>query len=135
MATSGSAKVLGFAGALGAIAPGYKADIVFLDLRNLNYVPLNSAVNQVVNAEDGTGVDSVMIGGRMVLDRGRLTTIDVDRLLARAEAAMERVWEVNGKALELALRLEEVIGTFCVGLAQSPYHVSRYCDGPSGPAA
>jgi guanine deaminase len=72
-----------------------------------------------------------MIAGRIVLDRGRLTTIDVDRLAARAEAAMERVWEVNGKALELALRLEEVIGTFCVGLAQSPYHVHRYCDGAS----
>ena len=103
-------------------------DIVFLDLKNLNYVPLNSAINQVVNAEDATGVDSVMIGGRMVLDRGRLTTIDVDRLVARAEAAMDRVWDTNGRALELALKLEEVIGTFCVGLAQSPYHVHRYCE-------
>ena len=131
MATSGSARVLGFGKDLGVIAPGYKADIVFLDLKNLNYVPLNSAINQVVNAEDATGVDSVMIGGRMVLDRGRLVTIDVDRLVSRAEAAMERVWEANGNALELALRLEDVIGTFCVGLAQSPYHVHRYCDGAS----
>ncbi len=131
MATAGSAKVLGFGDDLGVIAAGYKADIVFLDLKNLNYVPLNSAVNQVINAEDGTGVDSVMIGGRMILDRGQLTTIDVDRLVARAEAAMERVWDTNGKALEVALRLEEVIGTFCVGLSQSPYHVHRYCDGAS----
>jgi 5-methylthioadenosine/S-adenosylhomocysteine deaminase len=129
MATSGSARVLGFGDELGAIAAGYKADIVFLDLKNLNYVPLNSAINQVVNAEDGTAIESVMVGGRMVLDQGRLTTIDVDGLIARAEAAMERVWEANGKALQLALRLEEVIGTFCVGLAQSPYHVHRYCDG------
>lgn len=127
MATLKSAKVLGFGDNLGLIAAGYKADIVFLDLKNLNYVPLNSALNQVVNAEDATGVDSVMIGGRMVLDRGRLTTIDVDRLVARAEAAMDRVWDTNGRALELALKLEEVIGTFCVGLAQSPYHVHRYC--------
>ncbi|HYC43946.1 MAG TPA: amidohydrolase family protein [Burkholderiales bacterium] len=129
MATTGSAQALGFGGDLGRIEKGFKADIVFLDLRNLNYIPLNSAINQVVNAEDTTGVDSVMIGGRMVLDRGRLTTIDEARLKARAEAAMERVWSVNGKALELALRLEEAIGTFCVALAQSPYHVHRYCGG------
>jgi len=128
LATSGSAKLLGFGDTLGLIAPGYKADIVFLDLANLNYVPLNSAINQVVNAEDGTGVDSVMIGGRMVLDRGRLTTIDESRLAADAEAAMERLWEVNGEGLALAMRLEDVIGTFCVGLAQTPWHVQRYAE-------
>jgi len=128
MATVNSARLLGFGDDLGLIAPGYKADIVFLDLKNLNYVPLNSAINQVVNAEDATGVDSVMIGGRMILDHGRLTTIDVERLAASAEAAMARLWDVNGQALELALRLENVVGSFCVGLAQSPYHVHRYCE-------
>jgi len=126
LATVNSAKLLGFEGRLGLIAPGYKADIVFLDLANLNYVPLNSAINQVVNAEDATGVDSVMIGGRMVLDRGRLTTIDTQRIAEGAQAAMDRLWQVNGAALELALRLEDVVGTFCVGLAQSPWHVQRY---------
>ena len=128
LATTGSAKLLGFGADLGLLAPGYKADIVFLDLNNANYIPLNSALNQVVNAEDSTGVDSVMIGGRMVLEHGRLTTMDPDRLRAAAERAMERLWEVNGQALELALRLEDVVGTFCVGLAQSPYHVQRYCE-------
>jgi 5-methylthioadenosine/S-adenosylhomocysteine deaminase len=128
MATINSARLLGFGDDLGLIAPGHKADIVFLDLKNLNYVPLNSAINQVVNAEDATGVDSVMIGGRMILDRGRLTTIDLDRLTAGAEAAIERLWNVNGEALELALRLEDVVGTLCVGMAQSHYHVQRYVE-------
>ena len=64
----------------------------------------------------------------MVLDHGRLVTLDLGRLAAGAEAAMERLWDVNGKALELALRLEDVVGSFCVGLAQSPYHVHRYCE-------
>jgi len=127
MATINSARLLGLPGQFGVIGQGYKADIVFLDLKNLNYIPLNNAINQVVNAEDGTGVDSVMIGGRMILDNGRLTTINVDRLRSGAEAAMERLRSVNGKALDLALRLEDVVGSFCVGLAQSPYHVHRYC--------
>lgn len=127
MATLNSAKLLGLPGHFGVIGQGYKADMVFLDLKNLNYIPLNNAINQVVNAEDGTGVDSVMIGGRMILDNGRLTTINVDRLRSGAEAAMERLRSVNGKALDLALRLEDVVGSFCVGLAQSPYHVHRYC--------
>jgi guanine deaminase len=126
MATVDSAKLLGLDARLGLIEPGYKADLVFLNLKNANYVPLVSAINQVVNAEDATGVHSVMIGGRMVFDNGRLTTVDLDRLGARATATMERLLSANGKALELALRLEDVVGSFCVGLAQSPYHVHRY---------
>ena len=138
---SGSAKVLGFGDDLGRIEAGYKADIVFLDLSNLNYVPLNSAINQVVNAEDATGVDSVMIGGRLVLDRGRLTTIDVDRLVARAEAAMERVWALNGKALELALGWRRRSGRSawvwrraritCIATANRPTRW-HHCENPKG---
>ena len=63
----------------------------------------------------------------MVLDRGWLTTVDLDRLVTGAEVAMERLRSVNGEAVELALRLEDVVGSFCVGLAHGPYHVHRYC--------
>src|SRR6185503_5919081 len=65
LATVDSGKLLGLDAKLGLIEPGYKADIVFLNLANANYIPLNSAINQVVNAEDATGVASVMIGGRI----------------------------------------------------------------------
>lgn len=135
MATEGGAKALGFAGKLGRIAAGYKADIVFLDLRNMNYVPLNDPTSQVVHAEEGTGVDSVMIGGRLVLDRGRFTTFDHDSLAARAEAAMARLRNVNAAARDLALRLEPVVGSFCMALACRPHHVQRFvADDPTLPA-
>jgi 5-methylthioadenosine/S-adenosylhomocysteine deaminase len=126
MATSGGARAMGFDGAIGAIRPGCKADIVFLDARNVNYVPLNNPVIQVVNAEDGTAVDSVMIGGRMVLDRGRLTTVDYDALVARVERIMERLRAANAQALALARRLEAVVGPYCACFATKPYYVERF---------
>ena len=52
----GSAAVLGMGNLIGRIAPGYKADLVFLDLDNVNLVPLNHAAQQLVNTEDGTAV-------------------------------------------------------------------------------
>src|SRR5262249_31325433 len=58
-ATEGSARALGFAGKLGRIARGYKADIVFLDLANVNWMPLNNTTNQLVHTEDGSAVRHV----------------------------------------------------------------------------
>jgi guanine deaminase len=112
------------------LAPGYKADIVFLDTRNPNYVPLTNVMDQIVNAEDGTGVASVMIGGRMVFEDGCMTTLDYDVLVSKIEIAMERLREQGKQSTALALKLEEIVGSFCVGLAKSPYHVHRYCGLP-----
>ncbi len=65
-ATEGSARALGFRD-IGAIAPGMKADIVFLDLSAITWIPHNWSVNQLVHAEDGTSVRHVMVGGRFVV--------------------------------------------------------------------
>ena len=126
MATVDSAHALGFGDKIGRLEAGAYADIVFLNRRNLNYVPLNDVTNQIVNAEDGTGVDSVMIGGRMILERGRFTTVDYDSLAEKAERAIERMRGVNADALELANRLEPVVGSFCIALGSQPYHVHRF---------
>src|SRR5487761_860216 len=61
-ATEGSARALGFEGRIGRLTPGYKADIVMLDLDHPNWLPLNDPVNQLVHSEDGGAVASVMIG-------------------------------------------------------------------------
>jgi cytosine/adenosine deaminase-related metal-dependent hydrolase len=87
-ATTGGAKALGLAGQVGAVAAGHQADLVFLDLADIAYVPFNSAARQVVFAEAGRGVHSVMIGGEMVMEAGRVTVIDEAALRAEAEAVM-----------------------------------------------
>src|SRR5262249_62182810 len=90
-ATEGSARALGFHGSIGRLAPGYKADIVFLDLGHVNWIPFNDPTNQLVHTEDGGAVRHVMIGGRMVVRDRQLTTIDTAALAREAEAARERL--------------------------------------------
>jgi cytosine/adenosine deaminase-related metal-dependent hydrolase len=79
-ATLGNARTAGLAGKLGAIKPGHKADLVLIDLRDVAYLPYNSAARQLVYTEAGRGVDSVIIDGRMVMRAGTVTTIDEEAL-------------------------------------------------------
>ena len=125
-ATEGSARALGFEGRIGRLAAGYKADIVFLDLGHVNWIPLNDPTNQLVHTEDGGAVTHVMIGGRMIVQDRRLTTVDVAALAREAEAARERLARVNAPGKELYEQLAAVVGRFCPGLAHMPYHITRY---------
>ena len=125
-ATEGSARALGLEGKIGRLAPGYKADIVFLDLGHVNWLPLNDPTNQLVHTEDGSAVTHVMIGGRMIVDNRRLTTIDLGTLAREAESARERLARLNAPGKELYEQLAAVVGRFCPGLAHTPYHVTRY---------
>src|SRR5262249_49476875 len=90
-ATEGSARALGFAGKIGRIAPGYKADMVMLDLDHPNWLPFNDPVNQLVHTEDGTAVASIMIGGRVVVENRRCVTLDLAKLRQRAAPSRERL--------------------------------------------
>jgi guanine deaminase len=125
-ATEGSARALGFGDRIGRIAPGWKADIVMLDLGHPNWLPLNDPVNQLVHCEDGTAVDHVMIGGRMVVRDRRVLTVDLVRLRQRVAEARERLLAANADNRRLYDALEPVVGSYCPGLAASPYHVHRY---------
>ena len=58
-ATLGNARTAGLEGELGAIRPGYKADLILIDLNDVAYLPFNSAARQLVYTEAGRGVESV----------------------------------------------------------------------------
>jgi guanine deaminase len=126
MATRGSARGLGFDGLIGALAPGFKADIVFLDLNRIQYLPLNHAVRQVVFQENGSGVKHVMIDGRLIVRNRRVLTVDYARLRDEVVCANDRLRLENEDAARLVRQLEPLVGQFCVGLAKEPYHVNRY---------
>ncbi|MEM6487808.1 MAG: amidohydrolase family protein [Pseudomonadota bacterium] len=74
-ATTGSAQILGF-DKIGRLAPGWAADMLFIDLAHITYVPLRQPLLQMAFAESGAALRSVMIAGRMVLEDGHLLPID-----------------------------------------------------------
>jgi guanine deaminase len=123
MATVGSARALGFDADIGRLAPGCKADIVFLDLNHVNFLPLNNPTHQLVHTEDGSAVDSVMIDGQVVLWQGRFVSIDIASVRSRIETAQAALAERTRDARRLAEALEAHVGQFCLGLARQSYPV------------
>ncbi len=126
MATRGSAEALGFGSSIGRLEPGARADIVFLDLTNINFVPLNDPVNQIVHTEDSSAVHSVMVDGDFILENRQFTTIDYEKLCRDAESASERLLAANAETRAFAESLDTYVSKFCVGLAHRPYHIHRW---------
>jgi guanine deaminase len=125
LATEGSAAVLGMTGVIGKIAPGYKADLAFLDLDHVNLVPLNNAVNQLVNTEDGAAVRDVMIGGRFVLRDGTLPSLDWLSIATRARQAADRLTQANASTRAMTDSLAPIVNHFCVGLGRCAHDLPR----------
>jgi 5-methylthioadenosine/S-adenosylhomocysteine deaminase len=124
--TAGSAHALGFE-RIGRIAPGYAADIVFLDLDAPTLIPLNEPVTQMVMGEDGTSVADVMVGGRFVVRERRLLTVDLPALAARAAALRA---EIDARSVVSRRRFDAVapiLGDFCPALARTEWHINRWC--------
>ena len=85
MATLRGAEALGLEAAIGSIEPGKRADLVLYDLDVPEWRPLLNPVNNLVYAATGASVRTVVIDGRVVLDEGRLTTLDERVLFEHAE--------------------------------------------------
>ena len=115
-ATVGGARALGLEGEIGAIRPGYKADLTLLRLDDPAFVPLNSAVRQLVYAGSPRAVDTVIVEGEVVLAGGRPTEIgpgELDALLGQVQpllaAEVETVLARNAHLASEVLRIHERI--------------------------
>ncbi|MGH6954751.1 MAG: chlorohydrolase family protein, partial [Alphaproteobacteria bacterium] len=80
-------------GDLGRLASGAKADIVVVDFERLRVGPVSDPIRALVHSANAELVDRVIVAGRTVVDGGRLTMWDENRVLREARASTERVWD------------------------------------------
>jgi 5-methylthioadenosine/S-adenosylhomocysteine deaminase len=107
MATAGGARLLRKEGTLGAIAPGYAADLVLVDLTRVTWPWVAPEVDPrellLLRASAGD-VDTVLVGGEVVFRDGRPTRFDVDEL-GREAAAILSSQAYRSKDADLVERL------------------------------
>jgi guanine deaminase len=126
LATRGTARVLGQTEDLGVIAPRRKADLVLLRADSVFLRPLADPVTALVYAETGAGVDTVLVDGRVVVQGGRVTTVDEDRIFARAQEAADRQRAQSAQAWAVAERLAPYVAAACRGAVATPLSINRY---------
>lgn len=85
-ATTGGATAMRLAGKVGALAPGYLADIILLDLNTLAFTPLNDLRHQLVFCENGSSVVTTIIDGRVVMRDRKILTVNEEEIKAEARA-------------------------------------------------
>ena len=65
------------------------------DLTRPRWIPCNDAAQQLVFAENGDSVHTVLVAGRIVVDTGKVTGIDVQALLAEARGMVGAIRKRN----------------------------------------
>ena len=84
MATLNGARALGMEQETGSLELGKAADITAFDLSGLAQQPVYEPVSQLIYASGRDCVRHVWVGGKQLLDDGKLTRLDEERLIAVA---------------------------------------------------
>jgi len=108
MATAGGAGALRHP-RLGAIAPGYAADLVVYGLDAPWWVPVNDIVSQLVFAETGASVETVLVDGRVVVENRVVKTFDVEALLREVKAMTASLRKRNADLFDVAHGIAEIV--------------------------
>jgi 5-methylthioadenosine/S-adenosylhomocysteine deaminase len=90
MCWDGGARALGQK--LGRLEPGYRADLVLLRTGELRLAPKEQVANQLVYAELGRSVDTVLVDGAVVVREGRVVTVDAAAIRRDAQRLVDAIW-------------------------------------------
>ena len=91
MATLGGAEVLGLDDQIGSLTPGKKADVIIINPETVSFAPKVDWVGQLVFNGQPRNVETVFVNGRALLRNGRFVGVNAAKVIAEAQAAVERI--------------------------------------------
>jgi 5-methylthioadenosine/S-adenosylhomocysteine deaminase len=84
MATIDGARALHMEKEIGSLEAGKKADLILISLNEPNAVPMYDVYAQIAYSLKGSDVETVVIGGRVVMRERKLLTVDETAVLEKA---------------------------------------------------
>lgn len=95
LATRQSAALFGLGDRLGALLPGYRADIVLIDTRGPHMQPMHDLAAALVLSVKSSDVSTVLVEGKVVVRDHRLTTLDVEDAIAELNARVPQLRDTS----------------------------------------
>lgn len=83
MATINGARALGLEN-VGALKPGFAADIAIIDTSGPHWVPPHDPCANLIYSASSRDVETLLVAGELVMERGVLRTVDEERILKEA---------------------------------------------------
>ncbi|MEM2521810.1 MAG: amidohydrolase [Candidatus Bathyarchaeia archaeon] len=93
MATIGGAKALALDRDIGTIEVGKKADLAIINFAKPHLCPVYDEISHLVYAAKSADVDTVIVNGRIVMENRKLTTLNVERVMEKAEKTKNHLLE------------------------------------------
>jgi 5-methylthioadenosine/S-adenosylhomocysteine deaminase len=91
MATRGGAEALHMEDRIGSLEPGKRADVVVLSLSGPSALPLFDPFSHLVYSAHADAVETVVVEGKVLMERRRLKTLDVEAIRENAERYARKV--------------------------------------------
>ena len=88
-ATRNAAQAMRIPRITGSLETGKQADLIMIDLNTLAFTPLNDLRRQLVFCENGSSVRLVMVAGQVLVEDGRLLSIDEEALKLEIRELMQ----------------------------------------------
>jgi cytosine/adenosine deaminase-related metal-dependent hydrolase len=104
--TRGGAHAMRNEGKAGQLKVGCEADLILLDLNTLAFTPLNDIYRQLVYCENGSSVTLTMVAGRVVMENGKVLTVDEESIKQEVRELMPFYQREIEKTNLAAARLE-----------------------------
>lgn len=90
MGTEFSAKAVGLKD-VGRIEPGCKADIVLISTDGPQWHPRHNMVSLLAYSANSSAVDTVLVDGRVLMEKGQLSTIDEEKVYFEVARSVKRL--------------------------------------------
>jgi len=94
MATVMGAKALGFTDC-GEIKIGNKADLVLYDMSKPYWYPRHNLTSLFIYAANASDASTVVVDGKVLMEKGELLTIDIERVYSEANSCAKRLTMKN----------------------------------------
>ena len=90
MMFEGGAAAVDEAGRCGRIEPGYRADLISVDIDQPHMIPTGNLLHTLFECGDAGDVREMIVGGKVIMKNREVLTLDEERILFEAKEYMKK---------------------------------------------